>query len=331
MSLISRDFIVENKQIGQSTLWELYTSGVANVIIRLYTKNTNTDWLKEDIEKEYALNSEKLNGDTFNLKWTYDVSTFSKGNSVYVSYCFIANNEVCAIGAGEDFDCYFIVDNNAIITEVIENVETTIPDETNEASALYRQWYKIANLSNIVNDLENQHPEIIIGEDRVIQMNDNENIIIQFDNDSELITFRAKREYDGIDLLNKTLYFYGITPGAKNHIKDLVFVDTADDNDDYIIISWKVSNIFADGYGQMDFAIVAEGENATDDYLWQTHPAKMTIHPSILGDNKIEFQAISLNQWQKDLLQRVDKLESAYTNGEIKWQSLSSLNREEAE
>lgn len=320
MSVISRSFIVKDEQIGQSTLWQLYSSGVALAIIRLYTKDVNTDWLKDDIKKIYNSNLDESNGDgTFNLTWSYDITTFTKGYPVYVSYCFIVNDEVCAIGAGDTFDCYSITDDNNNIIEVGKT-----NDEEQEVSALYRQWYQIANLSSVVNDLQNQHDDIIIGEDRVIQMSNNNNVIIRFDNDSELITFRAKREYDGIDLLTKTLYFYGITPGAKKPIKDLVSVETADDSDKDIIISWKVSNAFADGSGEMDFAIIAEGENITDDYLWQTHPAKMTIYPSIL-DNVVEFQALSWNKWQEQLIETINELSSAYENGELKWQSISSL------
>lgn len=321
MSVISRSFTVNDEQIGQSTLWQLYSSGAAIAIIRLYTKDVNTDWLKDDIKKTYDSNLDESNENgTFNLTWSYDIATFTKGYPVYVSYCFIVNDEVCAIGAGDTFDCYSITDDSNDIIEVGKTNE-----EEQEVSVLYRQWYQIANLSNVLNDLENQHPVIEIGEDRVIQMNDNENIIIQFDNESELITFRAKREYDGIDLLSKTLYFYGITPGAKNRIKDLVSVDLDENNEEYIIISWKVSNVFADGNGQMDFAIVAEGENVLDDYLWQTHPAKMIIYPSILGDNRIEFQALSWNEWQKTLIDKIDRLYTAYENGEVVWQSMSDL------
>lgn len=320
MSVISRSFIVKDEQIGQSTLWQLYSSGAALAIIRLYTKDVNTDWLKDDIKKIYNSNLDESNGDgTFNLTWSYDITTFTKGYPVYVSYCFIVNDEVCAIGAGDTFDCYSITDDNNNIIEVGKT-----NNEEQEVSALYRQWYQIANLSSVVNDLQNQHDDIIIGEDRVIQMSNNNNVIIRFDNDSELITFRAKREYDGIDLLTKTLYFYGITPGAKKPIKDLVSVETADDSDKDIIISWKVSNAFADGSGEMDFAIIAEGENITDDYLWQTHPAKMTIYPSIL-DNVVEFQALSWNKWQEQLIETINELSSAYENGELKWQSISSL------
>jgi hypothetical protein len=323
MSLISRSFIVNNEQIGQSTLWQLYSNepALATVIIRLHTQDVNTDWLKDDIKKTYDSSLDKLSADgtTFSLTWSYDITTFTKGKPVYVSYCFIVNGEVCAVGAGDTFDCYSITDENNSIIEVGKT-----NDEEQEVSALYRQWYKIANLSNVVNDLRNQHKAIEIGEDRVIKMSDNNNVIIQFDNDSELITFRAKRKYDGIDLLTKTLYFYGITPGSKKPIKDLVSVETADDSNEDIIISWKVSNAFADGSGQMDFAIVAEGENITDDYLWQTHPAKMTIHPSIL-DNIVEFQTLSWNEWQEQLINTIDRLTNAYENGELKWQSISSL------
>ena len=325
MSVISRSFIVNNEQIGQSTLWQLYSSepALATVIIRLHTQDVNTDWLKDDIKKTYNSSLDKLSedGTTFSLTWSYDITTFTKGKPVYASYCFIVNGEVCAVGAGDTFDCYSITDKNNDIIEVGK-----INDEEQEVSALYRQWYKIANLSSVVNDLRNQHKVIEIGEDRVIKMNDNNNVIIQFDNDSELITFRAKRKYDGIDLLTKKLYFYGITPGSKKPIKDLVSVETADDSNEDIIISWKVSNAFADGNGQMDFAIVAEGENITDDYLWQTHPAKMTIHPSIL-DNIVEFQALSWNEWQEQLINTIDRLTSAYEKGELKWQSISSLLR----
>ena len=325
MSLITRNFTVNNKVIGNSTLWELYTSGSAVAIIRLYTQDINTDWLKDDIKQTYNIATETLNSNnnTFNLNWTYDTEVFSKGYTVYVSYAFIVNNEVCAIGAGDDFDCYSMKKNDNTLTPVNESDPNT-SNEAKQASALYRQWYQIANLNSIFNNLENQHPVIEIGENRVIQMNDNENIIIQFDNDSELITFRAKRKYDGIDLFDKTLYFYGITPGGKHPIKDLVTVEIDESNEEYIIISWKVTNAFADGYGEMDFAIIAEGENILDEYLWQTHPAKMTIHPSILN-NEVEFKALSWNEWQEALINQINQLTTAYENGEIKWQSMSSL------
>ena len=320
MSVISRSFTVNDKQIGQSTLWQLYSSGAAIATIRLYTKDVNTDWLKDDIKKTYDSNLDGSNEKgTFNLTWSYDIATFTKGYPVYVSYCFIVNDEVCAIGAGDTFDCYSITDDS---NDIIEVSKTN--NEKQEVSALYRQWYKMANLSTIVNNLDNDHPDIIIGADRVIQMNDNKNIIIQFDNDSEIITFRAPRIYDGIDLYEKTLYFYGITPGKKNPLKDLVSVELAEDDNNYIKIGWKITNVFADGYGQMEFAIIAEGANETDDYLWQTHPAKITVHPSILS-NEIEFQAISLNAWQKALMDKIDRLYTAYENGEVVWQSMSDL------
>ena len=116
MSVRTRSFIVNNEQIGQSTLWQLYSSGAAMAVIRLYTKDVNTDWLKDDIKKTYDSNLDKLNGDgTFNLTWSYDITTFTKGYPVYVSYCFIVNNEVCAVGSGDTFDCY-LVSHNIIIS-----------------------------------------------------------------------------------------------------------------------------------------------------------------------------------------------------------------------
>ena len=177
MSVISRSFTVNDEQIGQSTLWQLYSSGAAIAIIRLYTKDVNTDWLKDDIKKTYDLNLDESNGDgTFNLTWSYDITTFTKGYPVYVSYCFIVNDEVCAVGAGDTFDCYSITDDS---NDIIEVSKTN--NEEQEVSALYRQWYKMANLSTIVNNLDNVIEEFdkVIGLNRLkaIHLNDSINYL----------------------------------------------------------------------------------------------------------------------------------------------------------
>lgn len=321
---------ISNINISGVPLWDLYSDSDKGAIclIRLYTMDANGNWKFDEIKREFDEEKDELGESVFLISFEYDIKSFriNDANPVYLSYCFVINNEVCAIGGSSNYPYYYMfidtsmTPNRNFLEAVLKNSE--IYNE--EIDSLYEQWYKKAGMNHALNNLQNDHNDIIIGEDRVIQMNNNENIIIQFDNNSELITFRAKRDYDGIDLSTKTLYFYGITPGGKNHIKDLVYVNVDEEDSDYIIISWKVTNVFADGSGQMDFAIVAEGENITDDYLWQTHPAKMIIHPSILN-NEIEFQTISLNAWQNTLEERIKTLEAAYNNGEMKWQSIYEL------
>lgn len=319
-----------NINIAGVPLWDLYSNSDKGAVclIRLYTMDANENWKFDEIKREFDEEKDELGESVFFISFEYDIKSFriNDTNPVYLSYCFIINNEVCAIGGSSNYPYYYmfidtsITPNRNLVETVLKNSEIY----SEEIDSLYEQWYKKAGLNHALNNLRNDHDVIPIGEDRVIQMSDNQNIIIQFDNESELITFRAKREYDGIDLSEKTLYLYGITPSGKNY-KDLVFVNIDEEDDNYIIISWKVTNIFADGHGIMEFAIVAEGENITDKYLWQTHPAKMTIYPSILNDDENEFQAISLNKWQDTLEDRIGSLETAYNNGEIKWQSINKL------
>jgi hypothetical protein len=187
------------------------------------------------------------------------------------------------------------------------------------------------NYTNILvqNDLKDEHKEIIIDENRSIKFQNEDNIVITKDNNSQEITFQIPREYDGIDLSKKQLYIYYITPKEFRPLKEKLIIDetTLTKDSTNFKATWIFKSLATMTSGDMTFAIVAEGEDLTDSYFWQTFPEIFKIQQGIFKEELEvdDFPTTSEDSRYEQILKDVNILMHAYNNGEIIWQKLPEV------
>lgn len=143
--------------------------------------------------------------------------------------------------------------------------------------------------------ISDQHKAIEI-EDRTIKMTQ-ANVIIAEDNNSQCITFKMSKTYDGIDLYediqaeSKNCFIDYVLPNDESKtlynlkiLKTNVIVDPEDDTK--MLIKWLVSYNVTQTEGTVQFAISICGIEEGDYYIWQTAPANLVISPNLHKRNE---------------------------------------------
>lgn len=334
--MIKLTFLVENILIDEkenqklSDLFDTLGQDWIN-IFKIYAITRITDsWVqsKNIVEKPNAWN---LNEDKTNIfvEWDFSEDIFENMTSFETAY---ANYNIVYENVSIYFDSlsYKIIksDDNITMTQMTEE-DISINIYDGEANAYLQN---IINKSILIEqELKDQHSIIEVNDERRIGYHSlgttpNLNILINKDNDAEIITFKLKRYYDGVDLSQKNIYIYFIRPDKKSFQEPLQIIFESIEEDCFNVV-WTVKDLVTSVPGILTYALVAKGKYYTDEYFWQTYPATFEISKGIFDyiESESEFLAISMDEFQKQLENDVNILKNAYSSGIIKWQKLSSL------
>ena len=324
-------FSIQNKEFGDQTLWALLKEdpSALKVMIMSYKEITGA---YEQEQKVYTIpevilpNKEEINlGSEIEVKVNFNKEDFTlteiDSASWYLTYVIIYSQETVFTGS-----CYKIEGEQCIITT----------DE--RPVALLQKWINI-DAVKVDNDLIDEHKHFYIGKDRKIVAENSDkfdNVILTRDNESEEITWRLPRYYDGIDLTSKHISIYYIRPikkddsqsGETNPQGILENLSVTKCDTDYIWATWIVTDLVTKTEGTLTYAIVAEGDGLKDEYFWQSYPSTFIIEAGIYGNLPIgeeEFKFIDKQDFRNDFINDIDKLNEYHEQGKIKWQPITSL------
>lgn len=101
-------------------------------------------------------------------------------------------------------------------------------------------------------------------------------LAIQFDNQSEIVTFKFPRYQEGVDLSTKTPYVNYRRPQVKDLGKALCTIDKVEE--DIIYFSWLVDETATQFEGVIQFQVEFAGEN---NYRWQSQIGELPILTSL--------------------------------------------------
>lgn len=314
--------LVEGKD---QTLYTLLSADSSVFKISVITK-INEVWNKAYYSPLFISKS----GQKISVEWNYDyrdlnIGEENIGQKVYTSYSVVyLKKSIIDV----DEENIFTITGSATSGYNLGALDkTNINDQ--EAKSILTNWIKYDSVRS-ENNLVDQHNKLIIDKERrIILPISNSNIIINRDNNSEEITFEMYKFYDGIDLSQKELYIYYIRPDGKPYKEGLFIerIDEGNDEDSILLASWVVTENVTMQSGILTFAIVAEGNGYTDDYLWQTYPSNFTIDKGIFSNltDSDEFETFKLSKFQQELFNDVEALKASYQQGEVKWQKISDL------
>lgn len=100
-------------------------------------------------------------------------------------------------------------------------------------------------------------------------------IAVNFDENSEVITFKFPRYADGVDLSTKEIY---VNYERSDKTRNKALCTLTDTNDSYVIFTWVVSAYATQVEGILNFNI----EFRSVDYRWQTQPTSLLVYRSLL-------------------------------------------------
>ena len=244
----------------------------------------------------------------------------------YATYVITYNNELVLAGPSykkinEEFTYEFNVEAN---------------DE--KPIALLQKWINLDSIK-VTNVLVDEHKYFYIGKNRKIvsEISDKfDNVILTKDNESEEITWRLPRYYDGVDLTTKNISIYYIRPIEKDNtsggelepqgLTETLTVEKWDD--DYLWATWMVTDLVTNVAGVLTYSIIVEGDGLKDEYFWQSYPSTFLIEEGIYGILPIgeqDFSFIDKESFRIDVYQTIEELKAIHEAGEIKWQSLADL------
>lgn len=255
-----------------------------------------------------------------------DFTTLTDVDAWYATYVVTYNNELVLIGPSykkinEEFTYEFNVEAN---------------DE--KPVALLQKWINLDSVK-VTNILVDEHKYFYIGKNRKIvseNSDKSDNVILTKDNDSEEITWRLPRYYDGIDLITKNISIYYIRPVEKDNtqggesepqgLTETLTVEKWDDN--YLWATWVVTDLVTNTAGVLTYSIIVEGDGLKDEYFWQSYPSTFLIEEGIYGNlptGEKDFSFIDKKSFRTDIYQTIEELKAIHEAGEIKWQSLADL------
>lgn len=100
-------------------------------------------------------------------------------------------------------------------------------------------------------------------------------IAVNFDENSEVITFKFPRYADGVDLSTKEIY---VNYERSDKTRNKALCTLIDTSDSYVIFTWVVSAYATQVEGTLNFNI----EFRSVDYRWQTQPTSLLVYRSLL-------------------------------------------------
>lgn len=98
---------------------------------------------------------------------------------------------------------------------------------------------------------------------------------VNFDENSEIITFKFPRYADGVDLSTKEIY---VNYERSDKTRNKALCTLTDTSDSYVIFTWVVSAYATQVEGTLNFNI----EFRSVDYRWQTQPTSLLVYHSLL-------------------------------------------------
>ena len=98
---------------------------------------------------------------------------------------------------------------------------------------------------------------------------------VNFDENSEVITFKFPRYADGVDLSTKEIY---VNYERSDKTRNKALCTLTDTSDSYVVFTWVVSAYATQVEGTLNFNI----EFRSVDYRWQTQPTSLLVYRSLL-------------------------------------------------
>lgn len=226
--------------------------------------------------------------DTITVKWILDEIAASETNSLLFALCF---------GSSETG---YIWQTSISNLKVSESVIVNTTGSENYYDDLLA-WLEV-NPENEDITMIDEHNYITI-EKRKILLDDNENMVIQGDNDSQLITFVIDRYQDGVDISDKIItikYINALGKGYRSNAVNKIVDDST------ITFAWLISMSVTAASGNVKFAIEVIGDVRNNDYyIWQTLPATIPVEAGIgVGG----FDEEESPDWYMDILNKIQYL-----------------------
>lgn len=324
-----------SNNISNLTIYDLLNANPNCLHVLIMAYNSNNDMYQQRIipatEEEQNLYNIQITEDAelvlveidFDSTW-FDMNNI---NSWYATYSIVYENESIL---SPELNLKYSYEKGTY-----QSLEEDMTEADNKANAILNKWL-YQDLLKVKNNLNDTHKHFIVNEHREIKLEESndkvQNILLTKDNDSEEITFRIPRYYDGIDLTTKNISIYYIRPEndydkdvPQNIIEDLLIEDY---NENYITATWVVTNQATSTEGKLIYAIIAEGDGLEDEYFWQTKPSYFQVDKGIYGNvssKDSDFSFIDKSSFRTNVYETIKKIESTYDAGEIKWQSLADL------
>lgn len=231
--------------------------------------------------------------DTITVKWVLDEIAASETNSLLFALCF---------GSSETGYVWQTSISNLIVSEGII-VNTTGSENYYDDLAIWLADSSI-NVDDKVEKMKDEHPVINI-EKRNIILEDNENMVIQGDNDSQLITFVIDRYQDGVDIKDKIITIKYINALGKGYRAKAVKNEVKEE-DTTITFAWLISMSVTAASGNVKFAVEVIGDVRNNDYyIWQTLPATIPVQAGI---GVTGFDEEESPDWYLDILNKIQYL-----------------------
>lgn len=233
------------------------------------------------------------NGDnTITVEWILDATAASETNSLLFALCF---------GSSETGYIWQTAISNLMISEGVV-VNTTGSENYYDDLAAWLAEESSIDVDEKTKDMIDEHLTIKI-EKRNILLDNNENMVIQGDNDSQIITFEIDRYQDGVDISDKIItikYINALGRGYRAKASKVEIHDTT------ITFVWLISMSVTAASGNVKFAIEVIGDIRNNDYyIWQTLPA---IIPVQAGIGVTGFDEEESPDWYLDILNKIQYL-----------------------
>lgn len=229
--------------------------------------------------------------DTITVKWVLDEIAASETNSLLFALCF---------GSSETGYIWQTAISNLIISEGVV-VNTTGSENYYDDLAAWLVEDNI-DVDEKTKDMTDEHLAIKI-EKRNILLDNNENMVIQGDNDSQIITFEIDRYQDGVDISDKIItikYINALGRGYRAKASKVEIHDTT------ITFVWLISMSVTAASGNVKFAVEVIGDVRNNDYyIWQTLPATIPVQAGI---GVTGFDEEESPDWYLDILNKIQYL-----------------------
>lgn len=194
---------------------------------------------------------------------------------IYTDYNL--SDSVLVYKQGDVQDSVAIVDNAAEIPGLnIRSGQLSVAVLYANTLSNFVQIYvtKAAALSsNLVDD----DPYITIDRNkRLVSVPSTQDMLaINFDENSEVLTFKFPRYADGVDLSTKEIY---VNYERSDQTRNKALCTLMDTSDSYVTFTWVVSAYATQVEGILNFNI----EFRSVDYRWQTQPTSLLVYRSLL-------------------------------------------------
>lgn len=318
-------FSIQNQEFGGQTLWTLLEAdpSLLKVMIMAYKESTGAyeqnvyQYNEEENIKDISVS---LNGNNIQINVNFNEEDFTlteiDSASWYLTYVIIYSTETVFTGS------YYKIEGDSI---------TKTTDE--KPVALLQKWANI-DAVKVYNNLTDEHRYFYIGKDRKIysELDDTktDNVILTKDNDSEEITWKLPRTYDGVDLATKNISIYYVRPAQEDEAQPQGITETLETlvEDNYILATWIVTDLVTNVAGTLTYSIIAEGDGLKDEYFWQSKTSTFIIEKGIYGNlptSEQSFKFIDRDSFRTDVYNTIEDLKAIHERGEIKWQSIASL------